>query len=618
MNSRNNFHKSIELWAAAHPKEAHLLPYVDVSGTSLLTSPKGYLNLKASIGNLYSSNPIEEAAEWARGLKLEGVEVLYVYGLGLGYYYLPLKDWLHEKNDRQLIFIEDELPVIAHFFETELALSLLKDPQVQICYLPTLDDPEAVLESLYWATMMARIKVEGLESYKRLKSSFYENLSYKISYDAAVKNALVDEYLRYGASFFRNFYPNMLDLHRSYWGNNLFGKFEKVPAIICGAGPSLEKQVKELNGYLNRALIFAGGSSLNVLSAHGVQPHFGAGIDPNPAQYTRLSTNLAYEVPFFYRNRLYSEAFQTIRGPRLYISGAGGYDVSDWFEEKFGLKADFLDEGHNVVNFCIEIAKRMGCSPIILVGMDLAFTGMKAYASGVVDDANVTESELLKNEDEETKAILRQDIHGQPIYTLWKWIAESDYISAFAKNHPELEVVNATEGGIGFKGIKNEPFLEAAKKLLVKDWDLKGRVHGEIQLSAIPQVTASQLHEAMVALKISLEHSVRHLAILIEENEKLSKQKKLVEPLPVSGRAALSESDLAEEPGYQFVLEIFNAVYTRILGRRMRQLKKAKTVSTALKQKVKLQLEKLIFLQNVAKVNIMLIDHALEGKSAKK
>ena len=41
----------------------------------------------------------------------------------------------------------------------------------------------------------------------------------------------------------------------------------------------------------------------------------------------------------------------------------------------------------------------------------------------------------------------RNDIHGNPVYTLWKWITEAKWISDFAENHPELTILNATEGG---------------------------------------------------------------------------------------------------------------------------------------------------------------------------
>ena len=41
----------------------------------------------------------------------------------------------------------------------------------------------------------------------------------------------------------------------------------------------------------------------------------------------------------------------------------------------------------------------MGCSPLIFVGMDLAFTDMKAYAKGVVADASVEEQKILQGGD---------------------------------------------------------------------------------------------------------------------------------------------------------------------------------------------------------------------------
>lgn len=609
MANQKQFYKNVEKWAMSHPKEARLLPYIDVNNVEIVSN-----NIRTKDeGFLYEGNPEEEANEWAKKLPLENVEVLFVYGLGLGYYYLPLKEWLQANKKRQLIFIEDNLAVIARFLETSLATEILKNVQVQISYVPNLQDDEGVLEALYWSTMMAKLKIAALRSYEEKKKTFYEELRIKIAYDSALKNALLDEYLRFGAGFFRNFYPNILKLHKSYWGNQLFNQFQKIPAIICGAGPSLEKHAELLGNYLDKALIFAGGSSLNALSSKGVYPHFGAGIDPNPAQYLRLSSNSAFEIPFFYRNRMHSDAFDTIRGPRLYISGSGGYDVAEWYEEKFDLQSDFLDEGHNVINFCLEIAQRMGCDPIIFVGMDLGFTEMKAYAPGVVDNAHVSEEELLGTPDDDDRAILRQDIYGKPLFTLWKWIAEADYIGNFAKNFPQLTIINATEGGLGFPDIPNLNFADVANKYLTKNYDLRGRVHGEIQNSTLTKVSFKKLVESTVELKESLQRSVEHLTVLINEIDNLKKQKQFKEPLPVSGMAALSETELAEEPGYQYVLDIFNAVYARVLNKNLIRLKKSRANSVSvIKAKLDLQKEKFLFLLSTAKANIVLIDHALE------
>ena len=43
-----------------------------------------------------------------------------------------------------------------------------------------------------------------------------------------------------------------------------------------------------------------------------------------------------------------------------------------------------LEEGHNVVNFSLSIAKALGCNPIILAGVDLALTDEKAYPPGIL------------------------------------------------------------------------------------------------------------------------------------------------------------------------------------------------------------------------------------------
>ncbi len=49
-------------------------------------------------------------------LELDEVEVLYVLGLGLGYLYYAARDWLAADPSHQLVFLEDDLSVLAHFW----------------------------------------------------------------------------------------------------------------------------------------------------------------------------------------------------------------------------------------------------------------------------------------------------------------------------------------------------------------------------------------------------------------------------------------------------------------------------------------------------------------------
>lgn len=625
MKNEKKFYKNLEIWAHTNPQKAVLLPYVDCEGITFCNTNAGEINLEKRIKDQieYYHSPqgaFQEAEEWFKSLNLDKIQVLFVYGIGLGYYLDVAKDWLKKNHERTLVFLEDELPVIHRLFETEKGTEVLSHPQVQLHYFQDLNSPSSkeVFELLYWNFIMSGIKVSALKYYARKKEGFFAEIHHKILYDASVKNALLDEYLKYGAAFFKNFYPNMLSLEGSYSGNNLFGKFNKIPAIICGAGPCLEKQLPLLTELKDKALIFAGGSSLNALNASNILPHFGAGIDPNDPQLDRMNKNQAFEVPFFYRNRMYHAAFKMIHGPRLYITGSGGYDVSDWFEEKLKIQGKLLDEGHNVVNFCVEVANALGCDPIIFIGMDLAFTKMKSYSPGVIEDVQVVEEELLKDENFDGAALLRKDVNGEPIYTLWKWIAEADWIGDFAKEHTDITLINCTEGGIGFPGIANQTLAETAKKYLSKTYDLQGHVQGEIQASPLPQVKKKKIIKLIKELQESLKRCVNDFQVLLEEAEQVKEKVKKSKIIPLSaqsGRAALCEADLAEETGYKYILEIFNDAYSRVLSRELHQIKASRLSETKkFIKRLELNGKRFAFLRDVALVNSQLIQLALEDK----
>jgi hypothetical protein len=334
-----------------------------------------------------------------------------------------------------------------------------------------------------------------------------------------------------------------------------------------------------------------------------------------------LSQNTGYEVPFFYRNRMYHDAFQMIHGPRLYITGSGGYDTAAFFEKKLGIEGgDELDEGHNVVNFCVEVAQAMGCDPILFVGMDLAFTGMKEYAPGVVEDAKVSQSTILDVEDEDDKAIVKNDIFGQPTYTLWKWVAESEWIGEYGKEHPMITMMNCTEGGLGFPGIPNISLQEAADQFLTRTYEIPNRIHGETQNSTFKGVTTRKVIKAMHELRESLHRVCEHLAVLQNDmKEQINKVKAGNQDVIPAGKAALAEVELAEEIGYQHVISVFNEVYAHLLSGDIHTLQVA---HYSAKQRHLKRLElggrKYTFLSEVAQANEALIQYALSQHKKRK
>ena len=67
-------------------------------------------------------------------LELNDTEVIYVYGVGLGYFYDAAKDWLKKDPHHHVVFLEDNLAVIHRLFETERGSEILRNNQVKLIF----------------------------------------------------------------------------------------------------------------------------------------------------------------------------------------------------------------------------------------------------------------------------------------------------------------------------------------------------------------------------------------------------------------------------------------------------------------------------------------------------
>jgi hypothetical protein len=622
------FKKNLEILQKIHPSLAHQLAQIDPSDLEFCLTQQGEINLKRLYEDqlYYYHSPIfalEEAQAWFQSLDLHLATVIFVYGVGLGYYYEAAKIWLKQHPHHHLVFLEEDLSVLFRLCETELGYHLIKDPQVQIIFLRDEESHKAIFNELTWTYFSVPFITSSLKLYQDVNPKGFLQLQQTISFQFERKKVVVDEYLKFGVVFFRNFYPNLFELPKAYWGNGLFNCFSQIPAIICGAGPSLNKNIHLLPELKNRALIFAGGSALNALIPKGFLPHFGVAIDPNLSQYSRVAVAQPYDIPFFYRNRLFHEALLAITGPRLYLTGEGGYAMPTWFEKQLNIEGEDLDAGHNVVNFSLQIAQALGCNPIILIGTDLAFTHQEYYADGIATHLNLTQEDL-KISDSDSPPVLKEDIHGQPVYTLWKWITESQWISDFAELHPELTILNATEGGLGFKGVQNLSLQETAEQFLKTPFDKINEIDQEIQKHSLSHLSQETILKSLLEMKDSLDHCVLLLSKLIEECDSLLEKISQDEPYPPdlhTSTMKILENDLEEQIGYPYLLDIFNQIFIRLHHRTIQDFQSPRRRLSKKKralQKLDLEKQRLIFLRDVARFNRELIQRTVEDRNKSK
>jgi antitoxin component YwqK of YwqJK toxin-antitoxin module len=559
-----NYESHLKAWEEKHGRFAHSSK--PSSWSFCKTGKKEELNLVHTTATAYylhdPKNIEAEARQFLSRFDPLKNEWLLIYGVGLGYYYQALENWLHGNPKRRIVFAEDDPGVLKAFLSTDIAGKLLQDPQADLFFyepenLNVYEFDRIIRSFLFHSDFMG-----SLTSYHTFRRGDFEKFKMLFEFYIHAQEGVATEYLKKGTEFLKSYYTNLLHLDESCNGMALFDQFKGIPAIICSAGPSLRKNAQFLKTLKNKALIFAGGTAMNALNGFECVPHFGCGVDPYSFHFSRIISNIAFETPFFYRSRMNQDAALALHGPRLYLPGAIGYPIAQAIDEQLGYPSLELDDGANVINLSLSIAKALGCNPIICVGLDLAYTEGMSYAPGLKTHAiyDVREQFITKMPYEEL--LLVRDIYGQPIYSLMKWIIESSWYSSFAKKHPEIKLLNCSGGGIGFQGGETIPLQEAAEKYLSKTYDLDGLITEALysktgskapHLDKIKEALKGH-EESLIACKELLkDFFIHHLEIW---NEKV--------PAPSPPLQELEEK-LFQESAYTHFLKTFDEFYQRFM-----------------------------------------------------
>ncbi len=135
------YEDNLKRWSLFFPKGAKQIKLLssDKRPLKIIEERSRPINLQTTIdGENYfyhdPKDPLREAIAVIEKVDLEMCDILYVYGIGLGYIFEALKEWL--KNPRHtLVFIEDQLTIIDVFLHTERAKEILAHPRVWVYYL---------------------------------------------------------------------------------------------------------------------------------------------------------------------------------------------------------------------------------------------------------------------------------------------------------------------------------------------------------------------------------------------------------------------------------------------------------------------------------------------------
>ena len=147
------------------------------------------------------------------------------------------------------------------------------------------------------------------------------------------------------------------------------GALRGLPAIVCGAGPSLDVSLPALVAAAPDAVVFSADSALRALARAGVAADFAVTIDAAKVPEKCLPPD---HPPFrVIATSVSPPAWRTARpaSPPIFLSGPQVTD--DWLSAQ-GVPRTALAISESCGSTALDLARHLGCDPIYLFGLDLA------------------------------------------------------------------------------------------------------------------------------------------------------------------------------------------------------------------------------------------------------
>lgn len=275
-----------------------------------------------------------------------------------------------------------------------------------------------------------------------------EQIGFASAANEQARHALAGRYLVHTLA-------NAARLAREGDAGRLTGIAAGMPAVIAAAGPSLDANRADLNRVRDRALLIACDTAARPLLSLGLEPHLIVALDPSAANAGHLG---ALPLParswLVAEGSLHPSAFALFE-QRTFFFRVDEHAPWPWLHTA-GLDCQRLDVWGSVITAAFDLALRMGCSPIVFAGADLAFTGGRPYCRGTTLEAQWAAWVAGGGSYEQAFALSvdqwprvdAPDLHGVETHTAAHLLAFRDWLVARAGQAASTRVVNASGAGV--------------------------------------------------------------------------------------------------------------------------------------------------------------------------
>ena len=469
--------------------------------------------------------PVEEAERFVEKLPTEKANSFFLSGLGLGYHVRALE----EQCDRPLIIVaEDNLPLLkAALAVTDLA-PIIGDGR--LVFLTT-DNNTRLHQKLGAcnADLMTGLHMAALPHTQRHHAQFHETLRKRMTDFMTFSRIQIFTLLRNARITFKNVASNLGHYLANPGVSTLHNRAAGYPAIIVAAGPSLARNIRQLEALRERAVVITVQTTLKLLRSLSIRPHFVTSLD-----FHEVSREFFHGIEDFGNTTLVAEPKATWHvldaygGPKCVLT----HRFYDMLLHEHPITRGGLPAGATVAHLAFYLAQHLGCDPIIFVGQDLSFSEGLFYLPGSPiektwrPELNRFQTIEMKQWERiiRNKPILRtfQDLNGRDVYA-------DDLLYAYREQFEKefgaapQRLIQASEGGIPLAGTEVMTLADAAEQFCARP------LPADLFETPAPDATPTRLAEAEQLVTKRLDE-VRELHKISDEMiELLKKLETLVE-----------------------------------------------------------------------------------------
>jgi hypothetical protein len=452
-------------------------------GVERFATPQNFASLRVIKGGeaklIHSGqDPVREAERWVGTLDLESPYNLLVFGSGLFYHVYQLVKRM-QSTLRELTIVEKEIDVVHTLFSSIDLANFLRNKNTYFLIDPGPAEIRSFMNQHITAFTLDGLSIVEHPASCALHPEFYRETRAVIQECLQGGEMLLRTKVHLGGIIQENIIRNVPYLLSQPLVSSFKGMFPNVPAFVIGAGPSLDLNMDRLAEIGDRGIIIAADTVLKPLRSRGIHPHIVVTTDPTELNaHHFLDIDDLGETILVFSPSVNHRIPKQLKGTKTVIPLQTSRLMNLFPQVQ--RESNSLRTGVNVGQTCFNLAHYMGCSPIILAGLDFSFPveGGFTHASGTALKRRIYATDSPGKMRVELLDEFRSLEEFEPVYipgsVIEKVATNKFWLSYLRSMEQEIAntgkpVFNCTEGGARIEGALARSLGEVIRETCVRN-----------------------------------------------------------------------------------------------------------------------------------------------------